>query len=160
MKEHLKEIGEKKFLLYAILFCFFGDLILARFLFVKFADRQTFNQMLQIALAGQGAEMSNIASADLDATYALIVNTLLFFLTLMILLHLINYFFFSKKKSFAFRYVTALVWVGSPSCIMLGLSYVRMPIVSLIFIVQGLLYGYVARGLWNYPWDKTKTQER
>lgn len=159
MKEHLKNIGEKKFIYIAALFCLIGDFVIARYLYVKFADRATFNEMMQIVMASKDVQLSGIPQVDLDASFALIVNTLLFFLTLMILLHLINYFFLTKKKIFAYRYVTALVWVGAPGCFLLALGFLRMPKVALLFILQGLLYGYVAKGLWHYPWDKSKTLE-
>lgn len=154
MKAHLKIIGEKKFMLFAVLGCILGDLWLAYYLYQKFADRTIFQKMLDVVMAQPQNQGLILDQQTTDGIYAIMLNTLLFFLAVMIFIHLINYFFFSKKKSFAFRYLTLLTWIGSPGCILLGLGQISMPMVGITFIIQGLIYGYVAMGLWHYPWSR------
>lgn len=154
MKAHLEKIGEKKFILTAVVGCFLGDLWLAHYLYQKFSDRTMFNSILELLMQQPQNQGVLLDKNSVDGLYALIVNTLVLFLALMILLHLVNYLFFSKKKNFAFRYLTLLTWIGAPGCILLGFGNLSLPVVGLTFILQGIIYAYVAVGLWNYPWDK------
>ena len=99
MKAHLKGIGEKKFLLYPALACFLGDLVISRYFYTKFADKKMFQTMVDIMVSRSGKPDVMIDQNSIEALYAMVVNSLVLMLALMILLHLFNYFFFAKKKN-------------------------------------------------------------
>jgi len=153
MKAFYDKLGEKKFRLFAVISCFVGDLMLSKYLYDKYADRQSFDlhfpkamQMLK-SLNQQQKMNLNFPPDFQENVYSLIVNTLLTCLAIYLLFHIFNYIFYIYKKRFAHLYLTFLSFTATLFAPLMGLAVMsQAPVYGTLFILQGVLFFFVAYG--------------
>ena len=151
MKKLLEDLGEKKFRLWAIFACALGDGVIFYWLYQRFTAPGMFKQMYKMALTSLPPGSPEIPGDLEKQLYILMINSLILMIALMVLLHWIIYAFYNKDKTFARQYMIALTWVAGPSCIILGATGISSNIIlSILFMLQGIAYLFVARGIFHF----------
>jgi hypothetical protein len=165
MKKIYSKLGEKNFRLLAAFFCLIGDLMLSKYLYDKFTDKPRFDEaftrvmpILQRAFKQQGLEVP--IGFQLEV-FTILVNTLLTCLGLFLLFHLFNYTFFIFRKKFAQYYVVFLSWSGTVGALYMGLSSLfKLPFWGTLFVLQAILFFFVAYGIRQFPIPLVLNQSR
>lgn len=156
MKKIYERLGEKNFRLLAALFCLIGDLMLSKYLYDKFTNKAQFDSafkrvfpILQKAFKQQNMEIPIGFEVEV---FTILVNTLLTCLGIFILFHLFNYTFFIFRKRFAQFYLVLLSWSGTVGAIYMGISSISsLPGWGTLFLLQGLMFLFVALGIRQFP---------
>jgi hypothetical protein len=156
LKNSYLKLGEEKFRWAAVISCLWGDIAISKYLYDKFTDKAAFDRnydqsriILDKVYAQQGIQLPEDFKHQV---FQLMINSLMFSLSLFLLFHVFNYTFYIFKKRFAHIYLTFLTWVGVIGA--LGMAYSSMssnPGWATLFMLQSILFFLVAFGLRIFP---------
>ncbi len=143
-----KLLSKKQFLILSSLLCFAGDLLLIRYLYLKFNNYIFYKELMQANMARTNIIIDEINPVLLRQQFDLMINAIVLIFILVISLHIIIYLFYLSKKKFAENYVKMLSWLGVPSFFIIGLIIISSaPLFAILFIIQGFFYLYIILGL-------------
>ena len=150
---------------FAIIFCLAGDLIISKFLWDRFSNREQFNEYFQMsqlmikeAFEAQGMTLPPNLESEV---FQILLQSLMLMIVLFVTFHLIIYLFYFLTKRFAFLYVRLLAWLGGFGAIAFSFSFFSVSAAwSLIFFMQFVFYLFCAIGFKYFPILPKKLQEQ
>lgn len=147
MKKIFKEMGLSKFRQNSTFLFMVSDAWILGFLYKKFTNKETMDQLIQIAARQQQLNQDHI-----EQLYQLLTQSLILMLILVALIHIMNYVLYNKNKKMAFAYLHFYSWSAGIGCPLWGLSLVSEQLISgLIFIAVGGFFLFNALGLKHFP---------
>ncbi len=127
----------------------FGDIAIFAYIYVKFSNKENFENIMSVVLKSMpetGGQLPSDFSAQL---YTLMMNSLITLIILVMIYHVFVYYLWSKKnKGLSRGYVTVYAWTAGPLCALSGLIELpKSPLNGLLFLAIGAAYLFVAIGL-------------
>lgn len=151
METLYKNLNEKKFKIIAIICAFFSDLVLSKYIWSIFADKETFEGYFLTAIDNMKKtsdfDDSAMPKDFFSEFFQIWTQSLTLLLLAVIFIHLINYYFYHKNKVFAFKYLKIQAWLGGIGFILLALPKLLSGGIYLLVFVAGLGLIYTACGL-------------
>ena len=136
------------------LFCFWGDLVICLFIYKRFSDKAYFEKMW-VVIIDQYQQLGTPIPNDMkDPIYHMMLNSLVLMIILIVLVHSFTYFFYLRDKKFAHAYIRILSFVGVPGAFFMTTSYFSTyPYFGILFVIQTLMFAFVAYGCILHPWQ-------
>jgi hypothetical protein len=155
MKNYYSKLSRKKFKTITILFMAFGDLVLCRWLWMRFIENPRIGQFIELAIK-KIEETGQLATNALPADYfeqilMLMKKSLLIMFGAIIIVHAINYYGYWKDKSISFYYLRLIAWTGSVGAFFVGVSSLSLGVIGYAILLLSFMYMYVALGFLYHP---------
>jgi uncharacterized membrane protein len=151
MESIYKNLTEKKFKIVAILCAFFSDIVIAKYIWSIFSNKELFEKSFLTVMENMeknpNYDSSMIPKNFFDELFLLWTQSLILMLLAVILVHLVNYLLYSKGKVFSFKYLRIQAWIGGVGLTLAGLPNIANGAIYIALLVAGLGLLFVAFGL-------------
>jgi len=155
MKNIYAKTSEKTFKILASLLCFIGDIMISKYIYNKFTNKEKFDEMMALILKMYKQQGIDFPAGIETQLYKITVSGLLLMIGLFVCVHVINYLFFMLNKKFAYLYTKFLSFTAVFGALLMSfMVFSTMPGWGFLFLLQGLFYFYVAYGLKMFPFKE------
>lgn len=158
MKKYYSKFNPETFKTISIAFMFIGDLILCRWLWVRFIENpkiKIYIDMTVELLIKQGQLQSGMVPPNFhEDIISLMKKSLLLMFCFIIFFHLINYAAYWKDKVAAFYYLRLLVWVGAFGAFSVGINSLNLGLLGYSIVLLSFMYLFTAIGFIYFPIKK------
>lgn len=140
----------KKISIFMLIIC---DFLISAYLYLRLTQsRDVFNATMEIVLAQQPEAKGQLPPDFSDQLFVLMVNSLIIMLTLYLVYHFFVYYLWHIEKQTAAKYIRLVSWVAGPLALLFALlNFIGMPMFSLMALVAGIFYFFVALGMRYFP---------
>ncbi|MCO4793258.1 MAG: hypothetical protein KC493_06090 [Bacteriovoracaceae bacterium] len=163
MKSLYSKLSYESFKLISIIFMLLGDLVVCRWIWVKFVHSPNLKHMInfQVKMLRKSPSFRDI---DLPPNYhleiiALLQKSLVVMFILVVGFHLLNYLALWFDKVVAFYYLRFMAWTAGVGCFILGLTSFDLGMLAGGLIIVGLFYLFVGIGFIYFPVKKKMEPE-
>ena len=151
METLYKNLTEKKFKIIAIVCAFFSDLVICKYIWTIFSNKELFEKYFNTVLGNMKkadqVDESMIPKDFLGELFQIWTQSLTLLLLAVIAIHVLNYYFYHKDKLFAYKYLKIQSWIGGISFLLLGLPKVFTSGLHILVFISGVGLMYTACGL-------------
>ena len=155
MKNYYSKLSREKFKTITIIMMAFGDLVLCKWLWVRFIENPRIGHFIELAIKSlekTGKFGANGLPADYyEQILALMKKSLLMMFGAIIIVHAINYYGYWKDKSISFIYLRLIAWTGSVGAFFVGVSSLQLGLLAYAILLLSFMYMYVALGFLYHP---------
>ncbi|WP_146037927.1 hypothetical protein [Halobacteriovorax sp. DA5] len=150
LKNIFSKFSKKKFKFLSISTCMIADAFVAFYLYLVYANPQTYRESFKIAYQSLRLVDPNIANGIKDPHFQdqviqLMVHTVISIICVYLIIHLIIYIFRLYNKKFAQSYIKLYSWTGGVLMISIALFNLDTPRVAM-FMIPGFLLLFNALG--------------
>ncbi len=162
MKSLYSKLSEHTFKIVSIILMLLGDIVICRWLWVKFVHNPNLEYMIryQVKLLKRnpGFQDIEIPPNFHEEILATLQKGLVITFILVIGFHLLNYLAYWMDKVIAFYYLRAMVWMAAVGTLIIGFTSFNMGWIAGCLVAVGLGYLFVAFGFIYYPVRKNLEQ--
>jgi len=163
MKSLYSKFSEETFKIVAIILMFLGDLMICRWIWVKFVHNPNLEYMIrfQVKLLKKNPAFKDI---DIPPTFhqeiiAMLEKSLIITFILVVGFHTLNYLAYKMDKILAFYYLRFMTWTAGVGTLIIGLTSFSLGWIAGALLFVGFGYLFVATGFIYFPVKKNLEQE-
>ncbi len=151
MQNLLEKLGEKNFLYFSALFSFLGDVLIAIYLYLRFADYQQFHKLFTQSAKLFGATDLTFSEEIIHAQFTIMLNSLKMMLGAFLLIHFFVYIAHAVRKIKATKYLKfSLIITLSTSALFIYEAWSVNKIFSILFLIQTPIYWFCYQGITHF----------
>jgi hypothetical protein len=156
MRTLYSKFTTKSFRLISALFFLIGDICFTGYLYntlrtdlTILMDNPMFHELFQKSMQEQGLELPPGIGEDILQIF---LQSIVLFLVLFVLFHAIIYLFYINEKRFSYLYLRVISAGGALSALFIIVTKITIsPLISLGFLLLGLLYVFNFSGFFYFP---------
>ena len=156
MRTLYSKFTTKSFRLLSALFFLIGDLGFSSYLYhtIKsdlkvLMDNPMFHELFQKSIQEQGLELPPGIGDDILQIF---LQSIILFLFLFVIFHIIIYLFYINEKRFSYLYLRFISCVGLLSALFMIISKImNAPMISIGFLLIGIMYVFNFSGFFYFP---------
>jgi len=153
MDKIFSNLNSKLFKKISIILLIIADVLVTLFIYLRATQsRDIFNKAMKIVLSQQPDARAQLPPNFSEQLFTLMVNSLVIMLTLYFLYHFFVYYLWHIEKVTAAKYIRLISWIAGPLALLFTLTnLIHMPLFSIMTLVIGLNYLFVAIGMNYFP---------
>jgi hypothetical protein len=159
MKNYYLKLSHERFKTMTILFMAFGDIVLCKWLWMRFIENPKVNMYIDLAMKNLNAT-GKFDTSLMPPDYAeqilnLMKKSLVIMFAFIILVHVINYYAYWSDKVVAYYYVRVIAWTGSVGAFLVGIQSLDLGLMGYTILLLSFMYLFCAIGFMYHPTKKT-----
>jgi hypothetical protein len=150
MKNYYLKLSRERFKTITILFMAFGDILLCRWLWMRFIENPKVEMFINIAMKNLNAsgqfDKSLMPPDYAEQILALMKKSLLIMFAFIIVIHALNYWAYWSHKVVAFYYLRVIAWTGAFGAFSVGISSLELGLLGYLILLLSFMYLFCALG--------------
>jgi hypothetical protein len=155
MEKLLKNLGERKFRYISGPLSFLGDLAIAIYVYILFADLDRFTQLFHMVAKSQGMDPRSLDAQLIEEQFFITTGSLKLMIGALLFVHLVVYAMHSLKKPTASKYLKfSFIITILTSALFIYEAWSVSPIFSVIFTLLVPTYIFCYQGIRYFNLDQ------